>query len=122
MTQASETAAICAAINAQFSLSDPAVAPADATALTGDHIIVFASRRFVADRLASGEVTIPGGRVLTRYVSKVGANVSNMQAKARAALEDQIIAGGLGPFTFEAEDVLDDDADGYWTAADVWTY
>lgn len=120
MSQASETAAICAAINAQFSASTPAVRPDQAATLTTDHIIVYVSRRYVADRRASGEVTMPGGRVLTRYVSKSAANLSNSQAKTRAALEDRAV-GDLGPFVFETEDPIVE-GDGWWSAADVWTY
>lgn len=120
MSQASETAAICAAINAQFSASKPAVRPDQAATLTTDHIIVFVSRRYVAERLGSGEVPIWGGRVMTRYVSKSAANLSNSQAKTRTALEDRM-AGAFGPFTFETEDPIAE-GDGWWSAADVWTY
>lgn len=121
MSLASETTAICGAINSKFSLTDPAVAPDDAAGMTADHIIVFVSRRFTDSNRASGEVSVAGGRVVTRYVSKSLTNVSNSQAKARSALEDQIV-GSLGPFVFETEDPVDQDDDGFWVAADSWTY
>jgi hypothetical protein len=118
---ASETTAICGAINAQFSTTSPAVAPDKAAALTTDHVIVFVSRRYVPDQLLSGEVTAPGGRVVTRYVSKSVANLSNTRDKTRAALEDKF-AGSLGPFEFETEDPITDEADGWYVAADSWVY
>lgn len=121
MSLASETTAICGAINAEFSLSDPAVAPDAAAAQTADHVIVFVSRRYVDDRIASGEVPVRGARVVTRYASKSVANLSNMQAKTRTRLEDRTI-DTLGPFTFESESPVDPDPDGWYVADDHWTY
>ena len=121
MTEQDVATAVLAAINAQFStvrayeLTDPAV-----KALTTDHVLVVTARRFVPDRLASGEVTVPGGRVVTRYVAKTAGNVRNLRAKTAAALEDRIL-GGIGPFVFESEDAPDMDG-GWVVATDTWTH
>lgn len=120
MTTASETTAICGAINAQFTLTDPAISPDQASTQTADHVIVFVSRRYTGGFRASGEESVAGGRVITRYVSKSVANLSNTQAKTRTALEDKAI-GDLGPFVFETEDPVSDD-DGWFVASDSWTY
>lgn len=122
MTQATAAAAIIAAINARFAtrrayeLTDPAV-----PSLTVDHILVTVSRRYVAERRASGEVTSPGGRTQTRYVAKTTGNLYALRAKVTEALEAQILAGDVGPFSFEAEDAPAMD-DGWLTAADDWTF
>lgn len=121
MSLASETTAICGAINDEFSASNPAVAPDEAAAQTGDHVIVFVSRRHTGFYRASGEESVVGGRVVTRYASKSVANLSNTQAKTRARLEDRTI-DALGPFTFETEQALDPDPDGWFLAEDHWTY
>lgn len=123
MTEATDAAAIIAAIRAKlpagksaFELSDPAVKN-----LTTDHVLVITSRRYVDERLGSGEVPLPGGRVLTRYVALTAGNLRLLRAATTAALEDQILTGDVGPFTFEVSDPPDDD-DGWITGADTWTY
>lgn len=120
MSLHSDTTAIRGAINAQFSSSAPAVAPDGAATLTTDHVIVFVSRRYTGTFSGSGEESVAGGRVVTRYVSKSIANLSNTRDKTRAALEDKV-AGTVGPFVFETEIPVAAD-DGWWTAADSWTY
>ena len=122
MTEQDVASAVLAAINAQFSavrayeLTDPAV-----KALTTDHILIVTARRYVDGRLSSGEVSLPGGRVVTRYVAKTAGNVRTLRAKTAAALEDKILAGGVGPFVFESEDAPDYD-DGWLVATDTWTH
>lgn len=122
MTQATDAAAVIAAVNAKFAsvraydMSDP-----DASALTTDHILVSVTRRYVADRQASGEVTIPGGRVVTRYVAKTIGNLYVLRQRVTEALEDVILPGGVGPFVFETSDPPGPD-DGWISAADTWTY
>lgn len=119
MSQATEAAAIRAAIDAQFTIART-LDLADAKNTGTDHILVFVSRRYVDDKHASGEVTIPGGRVVTRYVALKESNVSVMRERTAAALEDRIISG-LGPFTFESGDDIDTD-DKWFVSEDVWTY
>ena len=122
MSEASAAAAIIAAINAQFTtvraydMSDPAV-----KALSTDHVLVTVSRRYVDGRLVSGEVSVPGGRVMTRYVAKTVGNVYNLRDKTAQALENRILTGDVGPFVFESADAPEPD-DGWLSAADVWTY
>lgn len=125
MTRADESAAILAAINAQFTAtraydrSDPAL-----PRLADDHIIVDLSRRYVDSRRASGWVSLPGGRVVVRFVGTTAANVYVMQERVKAALEDQILAtasGEVGPFTFETSDPIGPD-DTWLSAADTYTY
>lgn len=122
MTFADTAEAIIAAINAKFTtpraydMSDPAV-----KALSTDHVLVTTSRRYVEGRRDSGEVTMPGGRVMTRYVAKTVGNLYAMRDRTTEALEDRILPGGFGPFVFESSDDPAPD-DGWLSAADVWTY
>jgi len=127
VSQASDIATILAAINARYpskkraySFGDPA-----AKTLTSGHILVLVTRRFVADQLLSGEVTIPGGRVYTRYVGTSEADVYAFRDATAAALEDKILAGSLGPFTFETSDSIDDAVDSgttFYVSTDTFTY
>lgn len=122
MNPEADATAIIAAINAQFTtvrafdMSDD-----DVKSIDVDHILVTVSRRYVDEQLASGEVPIPGGRVVTRYVAKTIANVYTLRSRTAAAIEDQILTGDVGPFSFESDEVPGPD-DGWISAADVWTY
>lgn len=121
MTQETEVVAILAALNAALPAAVraydvdevPAVRPAA-------YVELHYSRRFVADRLGSGEVTIPGGRLLTRYVSKYVSNCREIRRVVTATLEDKAI-GATGPFVFEADEVIGPD-DGWFSGADSWTF
>lgn len=122
MTQAEQYEAIQAAIDAQFA-TPRVVSLEDAPHVQVDHILMFVSRRFTADRRYSGEVTVPGGRVVVRYVAKTGDNVRVMRARVFAALEDHILTAPteVGPFTFETEDDIAVD-EGWFVASDTFTY
>lgn len=127
MSQANDLATVLAAINAKYPTKKRAYSFGDLAvkSLTSGHILVLVDRRYVPERLLSGEVPLPGGRVFTRYVGTSEADVYAFRAATTAALEDQILAGGLGPFTFEASDSIDDEVDGsttWLTAADTWTF
>lgn len=121
MSTADDTAAILAAINAKFTsrrayeFGDPL-----ARTLTTDHILVAHGRRFVPTRRASNEVSLPGGRTVTRYVAKTTGNLAAFRDRVTAALEDQILPGDLGPFAFEGAGNVDDD-EGWLVADDTWT-
>lgn len=122
MSQATDAAAVLTAINAQFStkrayeLGDPALA-----SLTVDHILVQVSRRYVAERRASGEVTMPGHYVAVRYIAKSPANLALLREKTTVALEDRILPGDVGPFSFESSKVEGVD-EGWLVEADTFTY
>lgn len=120
MNEETDRQAAADAIDAQFT-SPRSKTFAEAAAATSDHVIVAAYRRYVADRLGSGEVTILGGRMLTRYVAKTEANANVMRTRTRTALEDKILSGDVGPFVFESADVVQPD-DGWFVATDLWTY
>lgn len=116
--------AILAAINAPYS-SQRAYIFGDlrVPTLTTNHILVLVTRRYVPERLASGEVTIPGGRVVTRYIAKRGDNIPPLVAATKAALEDQIltfVGGEIGPFVFESHDPVTAD-ETWFVATDTWT-
>lgn len=115
----SDTTAIVAAINAQYA-SPVAFAPDKAPAAT-NCILVWVSRRYMADRMIGGDLRTDGGRVVTRYVAKAYADAAQMRQRTRAALEQQTLASNLGPFVFETEDPTEQD-DGWWTGADSFTY
>jgi len=127
VTQSDDLAAVLAAINAHYptkkrahSFGDPAV-----KSLTSGHILVLVSRRYVQPTRSSGEVPLPGGRVFTRYVGTSESDVDAFRTATTDALEGQILAGDIGPFSFESEDEMDDEVDGsttWFTAADTWTY
>lgn len=116
---------IAAAINAKFA-SPPVLTLAQAKAATKDYINVFVARRFVPERRASGEVTLPGNRVVVRCVCKTEANLDVFRGRVASALEDQILTGDVGPFVFESEDFVDPDlvdATGDWYLAEsTWTF
>lgn len=115
---------IVAAINAKFT-TPPVLTLKQAKSASRDYINVFTSRRYVADRRVSGEVTMPGSRVIVRCVCKTEANLDAFRARVTAALEDQILAGDIGPFVFETEDLIDpDEADGtdWFMSESAWTF
>lgn len=122
MSLATDAAAVIAAIDAQFTtkrayeLGDPALA-----SLTTDYIVVLVFRRYVPGRRASGEVTLPGGRVVTRYVAKRAGNLRVLRERTTTALEDRILAGDVGPFVFENSGTVDQDGD-WLVDSDNWTY
>lgn len=122
MTEQVDATAILAAINAQFTgtrayeITDPLV-----KALTTDHVLVLTTRRYVEGRRGSGEVTMPGGRVVTRYVAKTASNARSLRAKTTAALEDQLLPGDVGPFVFETSDAPQEDGD-WLVSDDYWIY
>ena len=126
MTQGDEASAILAAINAQFSSTraylygDPAI-----PSLTGDHILVSVSRRYTEGRLMSGDERVRGGRVTTRYVSKIATNVYVLRDRTTAALEAKTLplspSGEVGPFVFESSEPPGPD-DGWVSGDDFWTY
>ncbi len=121
MTAETDYAAIKTAVDAQFA-TVRAYDPDDAKAIKTDHVLLFLSRRFTGHYRGSGEESSRGGRVLTRYVGKTVSNVRDIQRRVRLAIEDQILSGDVGPFVFETEDSINDDGDGWFTAADSWTY
>ncbi len=104
------TTAITTAINAKFATA-PVKTLKQAQTATTDYVVLFVSRRYVDKRLASGEVSVPGGRVIVRSCCLTEANLEVFGARVTAALEDQILADGVtGPFVFESEsDATDDD-------------
>lgn len=123
MSATTDVEAIKSAIDAQFA-SPRAVEIDQAGKRSTDHVLVFLSRRYVDGFLLSGEASVQGSRLITRYVGKSVANVRSMQERTRSALEDKILSGEVGPFSFEAEQeplAYDTDAGGWFTSADAWT-
>lgn len=123
MTAAS---AITTAINAKFT-TPPVLTLKQAQTATKDYIVLFVSRRYVDKRLASGEVSVPGGRVIVRSCCLTEANLDVFRARVSAALEDQILADGVtGPFCFESESDatdLDETLGTTWFVTDShWTF
>ena len=121
------TTAITTAINAKFVGTTPVKTLAQAKVATTDYIVLFVSRRYVDKRLASGEVSVPGGRAIVRSCCLTEANLEVYRTRITAALEDQILADGVtGPFCFESEsEATDDDATlgTTWFVADShWTF
>lgn len=96
--------------------------PADADKL--GYVTINLSRRYVDDRLVSGEVTMTGWRLVTRYVSKSVPNARLMRAKVATALEEALVpfAGDyFGPVDFESAEPIGPD-DGWFSGADTWTF
>lgn len=123
MSQESDATAVIAAINAQFS-TPRAFEIDDARTQTGNHIIVFLSRRYMDGAMSDGSASSFGGRVVTRYVAASVGDLRNMRDKTTAALEEKS-ASGVGPFAFEAEQeslAFDADSGGWYVAADSWVY
>lgn len=116
---------IATAINAKFA-TPPVLSLRQATTATKDYIVLFVSRRYVDKRLSSGEVSISGGRVIVRKCCLTEANLDVFSAREAAALEDQILPDGTGPFTFETDsEATDDDATlgTTWYVRDTaWTF
>lgn len=115
---------ITAAVNAKFA-SPKVLTLAQSKTATADYVNVFTARRYVPDRRASGEVTIPGNRAIVRCVCKTEANLDVFRGRVTAALEDQILTGDVGPFTFESETFIDpDEADAtdWYIAESMWTF
>lgn len=117
--------AIAAAIDAKFT-TPRVLTLKQAQTATADYIVLFVSRRYVDKQLASGEVSVSGGRVIVRSCCTTEANLDVFRARVAAALEDQIVAGDVGPFVFESEaddTDLDDTIGTTWFVTDSrWTF
>jgi hypothetical protein len=85
------------------------------------YVVIDVTRRWVPDQLVSGEVTIPGGFLTTEYHARSVYDVREMRRITTAALEDKVLAGVLGPFTFETADDVNGN-DGWFDSADTWTF
>jgi hypothetical protein len=86
------------------------------------YVVIDISRRFTESRRYSGEVTLPGYRLGTRYCHDSVDNVRELQRRVTAALESQIIEPDLGPFDFEVEsEPIHRDSLGF-TGVDDWTF
>ena len=130
MTENEQAAAILAAINAAIT---PAVAyeygkVPGTNGNTGteptSYMVVAISRRYVPERRASGEVTVPGGRLSTRYIAKSVVNGREMRRRTAAVIEDKILTatgGDVGPFVFESGDPFQPD-ETYQVATDLFTF
>ena len=130
MTENEQAAAIMAALNAALA---PAVAyeygkvpgaGGNAGTEPAKYVLVDISRRYVPGRRASGEVTLPGGRLGTRYVARSSSDLRNMRRLVTATLEDKILttaAGEVGPFVFESADPARPD-EAFQVADDAWTF
>jgi len=130
MTENEQAAAILAAINAAIA---PAVAyeygkvpgtNGNAGSEPTKYVLVAISRRYVPERRASGEVTVPGGRLSTRYIAKSVADGRTMRQRTTDVLEDKILttaAGEVGPFVFESGDPFQPD-ETFQVATDLWTF
>lgn len=115
---------ITAAINAKFT-SAKVISLLVAKTATTDYINVFVARRFVPERRSSGEVTMPGNRAIIRCVCKTEANLDVFRARVASALEDQILTGDFGPFTFEVETFIDPDnvnSTDWYLSESTWTF
>lgn len=121
MTQETDAVAIIAALNAALPAAAraydldalPAVRPAA-------YVEVDLSRRYIPDRLASGEATVVCGRLITGYIAKTVSNARELRRIVTATLEDKAI-GSVGPFTFEADDSIGEAGD-WFVGSDSWTF
>ena len=130
MTESEQAAAILAAINAAIA---PAVAyeygkvpGADGNAGPEPfkYVVMDLSRRFVDSFRGSGEASVTGGRLGTRYIAKSLTDAREMRRRVTAALEDKVLtstAGEVGPFRFETSDPFVPNQ-GYQVAEDLWTF
>ncbi len=121
MSQQAVWDAIKTAVDAKF--TTPRVFDLDeAGALTTDHIVLWVSRRYTADRLLSGDVRYKGGRIVIRSVCKSPDNVRVFRERIEAALEGVTLPGDIGPFVFESQTDVDDAEDPWFVASDSFTY
>lgn len=115
-----DTAAICAAINAQFSAGVKAFPPDQSSAQTGSHMSVWVYRTFNGQYLLSGDASVDTGRVIVRHICKTWADVDVFRAKTRAALEDKTLPSGIR-CRFETEGDINTD-EGWWVTDLSFTY
>lgn len=124
MSAALHAQAIAAAIKAANPKAR-ALTPGQAATFSGDHIILFITRRYVPERTAGDVVAAPGWRVLTRYIAATFDNWDVLQTATKDALEGQILTlddgSTIGPFDFETADAAELDS-GKWSGDDAWTY
>lgn len=119
MTAESDTAAIKAALNAALPSGQAQAYEYDETPVTASYVRVDLTRRYTGRFQASGEESLPGGRLVTHYVGKSVSNVRELVRLTTATLEDKAI-GTVGPFRFEAEDPIEANA-GFFEAFTFWT-
>ena len=120
VSEASDVAAIIAAINAAFTASAPACTEDDGPSQSGSHMRVSVQRRYTEGRDYGGNERLPGYRLIVRYVGKKSGDVDVMRAKATQVLDGQFV-GSLGPFVFESAEVAGPDG-GWFTGDTHWTY
>ncbi|MCW2496402.1 hypothetical protein [Jatrophihabitans sp.] len=119
MSQETDLTAIKAALNAALPSGQAQAYEYDQTPATTSYVRVDLTRRYTGRFLASGEEAVGGGRLVTHYVGKTVSNVRELRRITTSVLEDKVI-GTAGPFVFEAEDPIDDNA-GFFEAFTFWT-
>ena len=121
MTQETDAVAILAALNAALPAAARAYDIDDVPGtLPASYVVLYLSRRWIPEKLGSGEATVICGRLQTRYVSKTVSNVRELRRIVTNTLEDKAI-GTAGPFSFETEDEIGPD-DGWFSGADTFTF
>ncbi len=121
-TEEQQLAAVVAAINARYPAERPRAVDSDTAAKDPrNKIVVSLYRRFVAPTRRSGIVTVSAGRITTQYAAALKATVSDFRGEVRAALEEQILPGDLGPIAFESSTATEPDGD-LFVGSDTWTF
>lgn len=121
LTEEQQLAAVVAAINARYPERPRAVDSDTAAKDPRNKIVVSLYRRFVAPTRRSGIVTVSAGRITTQYAAALKATVSDFRREVRAALEEQILPGDLGPIAFESSTATEPDGD-LFVGSDIWTF
>jgi hypothetical protein len=124
VSQQAEVDAIKAALNTALPAGQSQAYEYDETPATASYVRLDLSRRFIPDRLGSGEATVVCGRLVTRYVGESVANVRELRRLVTATLEDKAIPAGssyVGPFTFEVEQPISPQS-GTFSGADTWKF
>lgn len=88
------------------------------------YVLIDLTRRYVDKRLASGEVSVQGGRLGTHYAAKSVSDARELQRRVRVTLEDVLLPSGgdyVGPFVFQTESPIVPD-DKWFAGSDTWTF
>lgn len=86
------------------------------------YVAIDITRRWVPGRRFGSKVMLPGYFLTTEYHARNVHDVRSMREKAMAALEDVVLSGDLGPFSFAAASEISNRDGGWFDSADTWTF
>lgn len=121
MTERTAAVTILAALNAVLGDADAYDIDEVPAERPDKYVAIDITRRWVPERRFGGKVMLPGYFLTVEYHARNVHDVRSMREKAVAALEDVILSGDIGPFTFATAAEVSA-RDGWFDSADTFTF